>query len=147
MTTAVEVLAAIGAAFVLKTSYALATFLAFYYQKPTVGRLLHGRAPYALVTGATDGIGKATAKELYKRGFNVILHGRNPEKLAKVSEELRRVGTRDIRLWVEDATKSEIDFEAAVAQWEDIEITLVVNNVGGGFAKDNRYVQDSGPCN
>jgi 17beta-estradiol 17-dehydrogenase / very-long-chain 3-oxoacyl-CoA reductase len=40
------------------------------------------------VTGATDGIGKAYAQELARRGINIILISRNLEKLSKVSEEI-----------------------------------------------------------
>jgi len=35
----------------------------------------------ALVTGSTDGIGLTTAKNLAKKGYNVIIHGRNPERI------------------------------------------------------------------
>jgi len=41
-----------------------------------------------LVTGASDGIGKAVAKAYAKHGATVILHGRNVEKLEKVYDEI-----------------------------------------------------------
>lgn len=44
-----------------------------------------------LVTGATDGIGKATALGLAEAGATVILHGRNPEKLDQTLAEVRAV--------------------------------------------------------
>jgi len=41
-----------------------------------------------LITGSTDGLGLATAKMLLSLGHNILLHGRNPEKLQKVQTEL-----------------------------------------------------------
>lgn len=40
------------------------------------------------MTGSTDGIGKEYAKELAKRGMNVVLISRTMEKLEKVSAEI-----------------------------------------------------------
>jgi NADP-dependent 3-hydroxy acid dehydrogenase YdfG len=41
-----------------------------------------------LVTGATDGIGKGTARELARMGATVLLHGRSQEKLNAVRQEI-----------------------------------------------------------
>ena len=42
-----------------------------------------------LITGATAGIGRQTALELARRGAHVIIVGRNPEKTARVTQELK----------------------------------------------------------
>lgn len=46
--------------------------------------------PVVLVTGATDGIGRATALALAARGLRVLLHGRDPRRAAEVADVVRR---------------------------------------------------------
>ncbi len=48
-------------------------------------------APRILVTGATDGIGRATALELARRGAELVVHGRTPARTAAVLAELRAI--------------------------------------------------------
>lgn len=45
-------------------------------------------SPLVLVTGATDGIGRETARELVRRGARVLLHGRNAAKVEATRAEL-----------------------------------------------------------
>lgn len=42
----------------------------------------------SVVTGSTDGIGKAYAKELASRGINIVLVSRNEKKLKDTSQEI-----------------------------------------------------------
>uniref|UniRef100_A0A6P7GUP1 Very-long-chain 3-oxoacyl-CoA reductase-like n=1 Tax=Diabrotica virgifera virgifera TaxID=50390 RepID=A0A6P7GUP1_DIAVI len=44
--------------------------------------------PWALITGCTDGIGKAYAFGLAKRGINIVLVSRNEEKLKKTAQDI-----------------------------------------------------------
>ena len=43
-----------------------------------------------LITGATDGIGRETARQLLTRGFRVLVHGRTLEKAQRVVVEFQR---------------------------------------------------------
>ena len=44
---------------------------------------------YAMITGATDGIGLEYAKQLASKGYNLFLLSRTEEKLERVAEELQ----------------------------------------------------------
>ncbi|GJE93095.1 NAD(P)-binding protein [Phanerochaete sordida] len=138
MPSAIQAFAAIGALVALKSTYDLLRLASVYLLPSNLPRYLYGPAPYALVTGASDGIGKGVAKELYRRGFNLIIHGRNAEKMERVREEIQSLGVprKDVKIWVADANDPEVDFEGAVAQWEGLEITLVVHNVGGAPVRE-----------
>ena len=50
-----------------------------------------GRDTWAIVTGGSDGIGLAFAERLAHRGFNVLITGRNEEKLKGVCERLKGI--------------------------------------------------------
>ena len=41
-----------------------------------------------LITGSTDGHGRRVAEELVKDGASVLVHGRDPDKVARVTEEI-----------------------------------------------------------
>ena len=48
-----------------------------------------------LVTGATDGLGRALARELAAGGATVLVHGRDPERIRRTEAELREVADPD----------------------------------------------------
>lgn len=87
---------------------------------------------WALVTGATDGIGKAMAFEFARKGLNVILISRSEEKLKEVREELlSKYHTVDVKILAVDYNKFD---ESARKRVEDLiaplDLGILVNNVG-----------------
>lgn len=92
---------------------------------------------WALVTGATDGIGYGFVREFAARNINVILHGRNPAKLERIIRELKTEYPRlHFEPFVCDATDRP-SWHAAFAELiprlrqRNVNLTILVNNVGG----------------
>ncbi len=84
----------------------------------------------ALVTGATSGIGRATALMLLNNGFKVIACGRRSEKL----EELKKENPSVIHTLQFDVRDSKQVFDAIntlPAEWQNIDV--LINNAGNAF--------------
>ncbi len=57
----------------------------------------------AVITGGNSGIGKATAKQLAKKGYRVIIHGRDAKKTAEALEEVKTYsGSQNVEAIVGD---------------------------------------------
>lgn len=86
--------------------------------------------PWALVTGASDGIGKSLCKVLARRGFNIILHGRDPAKLSSCCDELLVLAPKGKFEFVEaDATQAAL-VQNVVETVSNKPLTVLINNVG-----------------
>jgi NAD(P)-dependent dehydrogenase (short-subunit alcohol dehydrogenase family) len=80
----------------------------------------------ALVTGATSGIGKATAEELGRRGAEVIVHGRDVARGAAVAETITNEGGKARFAAADLSDPAQLDDLAEQAGAVDI----LVNNAG-----------------
>ena len=79
----------------------------------------------AVVTGASSGIGEATARSLVGAGFRVVLGARRQDRLMAVVEEL---GGRGLPLDVRDRASIQAFVDAVAAEYGQVEI--LVNNAG-----------------
>ncbi|RID49479.1 hypothetical protein BRARA_H00278, partial [Brassica rapa] len=85
---------------------------------------------WAMVTGATDGIGRAFAHELAKHGLNLILISRNPLKLASVSDDFRQEFPQIKIKIIPFDFSSEGGYGAIEEGIKGVEVGILINNVG-----------------
>lgn len=91
-----------------------------------------------LITGATDGIGLATARELAARSHTVLLHGRSPAKLADAERSVSGLAGRSgVETYLADLSRmAEVEALAkAVASRHD-RLDVLINNAGVYNAPD-----------
>ena len=88
----------------------------------------------ALVTGATDGIGKAYAFALAKRGFDLVLVSRSAFKLQNVAADIEQKFTVKTKIVQIDFTSSDKDYGPQLEkEIADLDIGILVNNVGMSY--------------
>ncbi|KAJ5359648.1 uncharacterized protein N7496_012061 [Penicillium cataractarum] len=130
-------LSTIGFAALSYVTYKLARQAIIYLLPSKLARYNRTGNNWALVTGATDGIGFGFCQELCSRGFNVILHGRNAEKLAKRAQELNAAfPERNVDTLILDVIGVDESIDSVAQQVRDItgnngKLSILINNVGG----------------
>ena len=89
-----------------------------------------------LITGATNGIGKVAALELAKKGAEVVIVGRNPNKTRQVVQQVKKYsGNPSVDGLVADlSSMAEIRQLALVFRQQHPHLHILVNNAGGIFA-------------
>ena len=82
----------------------------------------------ALVTGGSRGIGKAIAEDFSKNGIDVVVTGRDKERLRKTAEELETYGARAFWIDADLGTDSGIDRIYSFLKEKKLEANILVNN-------------------
>ncbi|WP_340077822.1 SDR family NAD(P)-dependent oxidoreductase [Leptobacterium sp. I13] len=89
------------------------------------------------ITGATSGIGKATAEIFAKNGANLVLTGRRKEKLSKIANSLTNTYNVEVLPLCFDVSKKQEVTNAIVSlpeKWQSIDV--LVNNAGLALGLD-----------
>lgn len=90
------------------------------------------RGTWAVVTGASDGIGKEYSIQLAREGYNIVLISRTASKLQSLAEEIKNknagVQTRIYAMDFADFTDS--DYRELQSLTQDLDISILINNVG-----------------
>uniref|UniRef100_A0A6I8RBQ3 3-ketoacyl-CoA reductase n=1 Tax=Xenopus tropicalis TaxID=8364 RepID=A0A6I8RBQ3_XENTR len=96
---------------------------------------------WAVVTGATDGIGKAYAEELAKRGMNIVLISRSPEKLEEVAKQIKEKFKVETKIIAADFGKPTEIYGRIESGLRDLEIGVLVNNVGVSYEHPEYFLE------
>jgi len=94
---------------------------------------------WAVVTGATDGIGKAYAKQLAKQGLNVALISRTQSKLETVAAEIAAKYNVQTKVIAVDFTSPIGIFNVIQEQICSLKIGVLVNNVGMSYSNPEYF--------
>ncbi|UOQ68137.1 SDR family NAD(P)-dependent oxidoreductase [Hymenobacter volaticus] len=95
----------------------------------------------AFITGASSGIGRATAVALSKAGFQLVVTGRRRERLEELAQELAPVPVHILTFDVRD--KAAVEAAVAGLPAEFAEVDVLVNNAGN--AHGLAPIQDGDP--
>lgn len=91
------------------------------------------------ITGATSGIGEACARKFAEMGSNLILNGRNTEKLEVLKEELTARGVEVLTLPFDVRNREEMRraVDSLEGKWQQIDV--LVNNAGLVLGMDKEH--------
>ncbi len=91
------------------------------------------RGKWALITGASAGIGRALAEQLAAGGTNLVLTARRADRLQKLAAELSARHQVQTEVFVADLVRPEAPGEIhAFTARKNIEVELLINNAGFG---------------
>lgn len=90
----------------------------------------YGQGSWVLITGASDGLGRAFAQELTQYGFNLLLVARTQEKLSRLQAELGARGSQVRTVCADLSDVSEHTYSRIAEAAQDVDLSIVINCVG-----------------
>ncbi|KAJ0242905.1 Very-long-chain 3-oxoacyl-CoA reductase 1 [Hirschfeldia incana] len=123
----------LGSITTLKFLFTLLTSFYIYFLRPAKNLRRYGS--WAIITGPTDGIGKAFAFQLAHKGLNLVLVARNPDKLKSVSDSIQAKHPKTQIKTVLMDFSGDIDegVERIKEAIEGLEVGVLINNAGVSY--------------
>jgi len=110
-------------------------FIITYARSGSLHRYNKDQKSWALVTGASGGIGAEFARELCQQGFNVIIHDRSSTKLENIKAELtEEFPNSAVKIAISDLLdriNASAVTDQVLASVGGLPLTVLINNIGG----------------
>ena len=116
--------------FVLSTVCCLARYIYVFFLSGTVDFKKFGK--WAVVTGATDGIGKEYSEQLAEKGMCVVLVSRTMDKLETVASHIGEKYGVETKVIAVDFSQADI-YAKLTSELGELDIGVLVNNVGMSY--------------
>ncbi len=101
--------------------------------QPQPGSLRERYGSWALVTGASAGIGVEFARAFARDGISLVLAARRGERLAELADEITKEHGVEVRIVSCDLATRE-GVQACIAAAREVDLAILVNNAGVGYS-------------
>ena len=138
----IALLALIGT---LRILFSLLSMLKWFSRTRSLKYYSMGESPWAVVTGASEGIGKEFALQLAAAGYSIVLMSRSRQKLDRVAQEIARSHPSVQTLVYPFDFSRPFDpsnYEALKVQLQSLNVCILVNNVGIAPDLPTSFMQD-----
>ncbi len=99
------------------------------------------KGKWALITGASRGIGRLAAVYMAKQGVNLVLHSRNAEHCRELAEEVKALGVEAYTVGAELSDMAQVEKMCSSIDELGVQIDVILNNAGLQIAYRNEYLK------
>ncbi|KAF2217867.1 hypothetical protein CERZMDRAFT_108486 [Cercospora zeae-maydis SCOH1-5] len=127
-----QVFAAVGLIWLTLKIFSFWRLIASLFILPGASLSKFGKkGTWAVVTGASDGIGKEYALQLAAKGYNILLVSRTQSKLETLATEIQQKYNVQTKLYAMDfAANKDADFDNLKTLIAELDVSILINNVG-----------------